>query len=55
MAVARPPNPDLTWSFEFPDRLKLAIADALSDGNRKGTKIINGAVNGQRLPLSNPT
>ena len=25
----RPRNPDLTWSFELPDRLKLAIADAI--------------------------
>lgn len=30
MPVAHPPNPDLTWSFELPDRLKLAIADAIT-------------------------
>ncbi len=29
MPVARRRNPDLTWSFELPDRLKLAIADAI--------------------------
>ena len=29
MPIARPPNPDLTWSFELPKRLKLAIADAI--------------------------
>jgi hypothetical protein len=28
MPVAHP-NPDLAWSFELPDRLKLAIADAI--------------------------
>jgi hypothetical protein len=30
MPVARPRNPDLKWSFELPDRLKLAIADAIT-------------------------
>jgi hypothetical protein len=29
MPVARPRNPDLRWSFELPDRRKLAIADAI--------------------------
>lgn len=29
MPVARPRNPDLQWSLELPDRLKLAIADAI--------------------------
>jgi hypothetical protein len=29
MAVARHRSPDLKWSFELPDRLKVAIADAI--------------------------
>lgn len=29
MPIAQPRNPNLTWSFELPDRLKLAIADAI--------------------------
>jgi hypothetical protein len=30
MPVAKPPPPGLTWSLELPDRLKLAIADAVT-------------------------
>ncbi|HZL40046.1 MAG TPA: hypothetical protein VFC45_07170 [Pseudolabrys sp.] len=29
MPIANPPPPDLQWSFELPDRLKIAIADAI--------------------------
>ena len=29
MPIARPRNPDLKWSFELPQRLRLAIADAI--------------------------
>src|ERR1700722_1777163 len=29
MAIARHRSPDLKWTFELPDRLKLAIADAI--------------------------
>lgn len=29
MPIARPRSPDLTWSFELPDRLKITIADAI--------------------------
>jgi len=29
MLVANPPPPGLTWTLELPDRLKLAIADAV--------------------------
>jgi hypothetical protein len=29
MAVARHRSPDLKWSFELPDRLKVAIADGI--------------------------
>ena len=29
MSVAKHRSPNLTWSFELPDRLKIAIADAV--------------------------
>jgi hypothetical protein len=29
MPVAKHRSPNLTWSFELPDRLKIAIADAI--------------------------
>ena len=29
MPIARHSSPDLTWSFGLPDRLKIAIADAI--------------------------
>lgn len=29
MSIAKHRSPDLTWSFELPDRLKIAIADAV--------------------------
>jgi hypothetical protein len=29
MTIARHQSPDLKWSFDLPDRLKVAIADAI--------------------------